>query len=256
MKLDGANCFVIGGARRLGAVIALDLAAHGADVAVGSRSAQGGVAETCAAIRGLGRRAAAVTGDVVAPPGAAGLVNAAAEALGGLDVLVYAASGPFRPTAPQDIDPRDWQLSFDVLARGFFAAACAARERFVGATTSGSAEGATRGVIVALTDVLGVAPSAAFAAHGAAKAAQIMLVASLAKAWAPDGVRVCGVAPGPIDLTDDPRREATLRAAARSASGRPVAPGEIARAVRFVIGCDAVTGVNLPVDGGALLGAP
>ncbi len=109
-------------------------------------------------------------------------------------------------------------------------------------------------MIVALTDVLGAAPSAAFAAHGAAKAAQIMLVASLAKAWARDGVRVCGVAPGPIDLPDDPRREATLRAAARSASGRPVAPAEVARAVRFVIACDALTGVNLPVDGGALLG--
>ena len=88
-------------------------------------------------------------------------------------------------------------------------------------------------MIVALTDVLGAAPSAAFAGHGAAKAAQIALVASLAKAWAADGVRVCGVAPGPVDLPDDPRREATLRAAARAASGRPVAPGEVARAVRF-----------------------
>jgi 3-oxoacyl-[acyl-carrier protein] reductase len=263
MKLDGARCLVIGGARRLGAVIALDLAAHGADVAVGSRSAQSGATETCAAIRDLGRRAATVTGDVAAPSGAAGLVAAAAEALGGLDVLVYAASGPFRPAPPQDIEPRDWQASFDVLARGFFAAACAAHERFVGngagggedAAAPGTAEGAaTRGVIVALTDVLGMAPSAAFAAHGAAKAAQIMLVASLAKAWARDGVRVCGVAPGPIDLADDPRREATLRAAARSASGRPVAPGEVARAVMFMIDCDALTGVNLPVDGGALLG--
>ena len=111
-------------------------------------------------------------------------------------------------------------------------------------------------MIVALTDVLGTTPSAAFAGHGAAKAAQIMLVASLAKAWAPDGVRVCGVAPGPIDLPDDPRREATVRAAAKSATGHLVAAAEIARAVRFMIACDALTGVNLPVDGGELLGRP
>ncbi len=114
VKLDGARCLVIGGARRLGAVIALDLAAHGADVAVGTRSAPSGATETCAAIRDLGRRGATVTGDVAAPSGAAGLVAAAAEALDGLDVLVYAASGPFRPAAPQDIEPRDWQASFDV----------------------------------------------------------------------------------------------------------------------------------------------
>ena len=211
----------------------------------------------------------------------------AAAALGGLDVLVYAASGSFRPALPQDANLDDWQTSFDVVARGFFVAACAARETFLSAATpatgaqptgqgeptpaAGAAVPATgpapgsapasvgaavpvRGVIVALTDVLGTTPSASFAGHGAAKAAQIMLVASLAKAWAPDGVRVCGVAPGPIDLPDDPRREATLRAAAKSATGHLVASADIARAVRFMIACDALTGVNLPVDGGELLG--
>ncbi|MGD0997878.1 MAG: SDR family oxidoreductase [Thermoleophilia bacterium] len=268
MKLDGARCLVIGGARRLGRAIALDLAAHGADLAVSTRAAAGDAAETCAAIRGLGRRGVAVTGDAAAPAEAAGLVAAAAAALGGLDVLVYAAGGPFAPARPEEIDLRDWQASFDIVARGFFVAACAAHERFGGddarshdtasagrpAAAAAGRPTATRGVIVALTDVLGAAPSPAFAGHGAAKAAQIALVASLALAWAPDGVRVCGVAPGPIDLPDDPRREATLRAAARSAAGRPVAPGEVARAVRFVIACDALTGVNLPVDGGALLG--
>ncbi len=268
MKLHGARCLVIGGARRLGRVLTLDLAAHGADVAVSTRSAAADAADTCAAVRALGRRCAIVAGDTAVAADAAALVAGAADALGGLDVLVYAVSGPFEPAAPQDIDPTDWQASFDVVARGFFVAACAARERFIDVATAHDAGGLTHdaggpdhdaggpahGVIVAVTDVLGMAPSAAFAAHGAAKAAQIMLVGSLSRAWAGDGVRVCGVAPGPVDLPDDPRREATLRAAARTASGRPVAPADLARAVRFVIACDALTGVNLPVDGGALLG--
>ena len=231
-------------------------------------SAAADAAATCAAIRGLGRRGAAVT----RRPRRAGRGRrprrpAAADALGGLDVLVYAASGPFGRRPPRTSTRRDWQASFDVVAQRLLRrppaprvsasldAATAPRRR--GRADAASAVDAgrpdARGVIVALTDVLGTAPSAAFAAHGAAKAAQIMLVASLAKAWAADGVRVCGVAPGPVDLPDDPRREATLRAAARSASGRPVAPADIARAVRFVIACDALTGVNLPVDGGALL---
>lgn len=252
MRLGGAKCLVVGGARRLGRAIALDLAEHGADVAISSREATADAAATCEVIRGLGRRGVTVSGDIAAPAQAVALVEAAATALDGLDALVYTPSGPFRPSPPQDVDPADWQASFDVVARGFFVTACAARERFV-ADGRETLPG-TRGVIVALTDVLGSMPAAAFAAHSAAKAAQIMLVASLAKAWASDGVRVCGIAPGPVDLPDDPRREATLRAAALSASGHAVAAAEIARAVRFVIACDALTGVNLPVDGGTLLG--
>ncbi len=261
---------MIGGARRLGRVIALDLAAHGADVAVSTRAALAEADATCAAIRAEGRRAAAVVGDPGTPRGAADLVAAAADAFGGLDALVYAASGPFRPASPHDADLDDWQASFDVIARGFFVAARAARERFVagGRTTnrapepSGAAQAGagrsrvTRGVIVALTDVLGRRPSTAFAGHGAAKAAQIMLVASLARAWGTDGVRVCGVAPGPTALGDDPRADATLRAAARAPLGRPVTPAEVAAVVRFAIECDALTGVDLPVDGGASLGEP
>ncbi len=281
MRLEGARCLVVGGARRTGRVVALDLAAHGADVAVSTRSATDEAAQTCAAIRGFGRRAVTVSGDAAVPAEAARLVSAAGEALGGLDVLVYTASGPFDPALPQHADLSAWQASFDVIVRGFFVTACAARDAFVGgpARVSGAATPAAaapaeaeaaaaggavappvvaaapiRGVIVALTDVLGTTPSAAFAGHGAAKAAQIMLVASLAKAWATDGVRVCGVAPGPIDLPDDPRREATMRAAAKSATGHLVDSAEIARAVRFMIACDALTGVNLPVDGGELLG--
>jgi len=277
VELDGARCLVIGGARRLGRAIALDLAAHGADVAVSTRAALAEAETTCAAIRALDRRAAVVAGDPGRAAQATALVTAAAEALGGLDALVYAASGPFRPAPPHEVQLSDWQASFDVIARGFFVAACAARELFVereGAERAGGGDGGTRdavgqspgdesgraaptrGVIIALTDVLGVRPSAAFAGHGAAKAAQIMLVASLARAWGPDGVRVCGIAPGPVELPGDPRAAATSRAAGRTALGRPVEPVEIARAVRFVIACDAVTGVDLAVDGGALLDRP
>jgi len=257
MRLDGAHCLVVGGARRLGREIALALAGAGSDVAVSTRGAAAEAAATCEAIRALGRHGVVVTGDVTSPPQADALVSEAAAELGGLDVLVYTPSGPFAPAAPQEIDLATWQASFDVAARGFFLAACAARERFVaqGATGDTTERPApTRGVIVALTDVLGSAPWAAFAAHCAAKAAQIMLVRSLAKAWAGDGVRVCGVAPGPVDLADDPRREATLRTAARSATGRLVQPSEVAAAIAFVVSDDALTGVNIAVDGGLLLG--
>ena len=109
------------------------------------------------------------------------------------------------------------------------------------------------GAVVAITDCLGLQPWSTFAAHGAAKAAEIHLVKELARAWAPAGVRVCGVAPGPVDLHDDEHREATLRAAARGATERLVAPSEVGAAVRFCLENDALTGVNVIVDGGSLV---
>ena len=108
-------------------------------------------------------------------------------------------------------------------------------------------------MIIALTDYLGLQPWAAFAAHGAAKAAQIHLVKELARAWSADGVRVCGVAPGPVDLEDDEHRAATLRAAAKVASERLVTPADVGAAVRFCLETDGVTGVNVVVDNGSLV---
>jgi len=181
--------------------------------------------------------------------------------LGGLDALVFAASGPFVPRRPEEIDEADWDASFDVVAKGFFFAACAAHDVFVGAgdgrTPGGApAPGASapmRGVVVAITDYLGIQPWAVFAAHGAAKAAQIHLVKELARAWAGDGVRVCGVAPGPVDLEDDEHREATLRATARMAEERLVTPAQVSAAVKLCLENDGMTGVNVVVDAGSLL---
>jgi NAD(P)-dependent dehydrogenase (short-subunit alcohol dehydrogenase family) len=80
-----------------------------------------------------------------------------------------------------------------------------------------------------------------------------MLVRVLGKAWAAEGVRVCAVAPGPIDLDDDPRREASERAAARTLLGRLVPSSEVAAAIRLCITSTTMTGVSVQVEGGALL---
>jgi len=247
VKVAGARILVVGGVHRLGRALALDLAAHGAAVCVSSRAAGEEADAQVDALRAAGAPlAAAVAGDVRWPTAAESLVAEAAAALGGLDGLVFAASGPFVPTPPEHLDEASWDASLDTIAKGFFFTALAARGRFL----SGGAEG---GVIVALTDCLGLQPWTAFAAHGAAKAAQIHLVKELARAWAADGVRVCGVAPGPVDLEDDEHRAATLRAAAKVAAERLVAPQDIGAAVRFCLETDAVTGVNVVVDNGSLV---
>ena len=263
MDVEGCRCLVIGGSRHLGRRLALSLSAAGAHVAVSSRSAEGALA-TCRALEAAGHSAAAVTGDVSTSADASRLVRAAAEALGGLDALVFAASGPFQPHPPQELSEQDWNASMDVLARGLLFVAQAARQQFLAKRqpedTLDARDPAPKpapppdlGVIVALTDVAAVQPWAAFAAHCAAKAAELMLVRVLAKAWAAEGIRVCGVAPGPVDLPDDEHRAASVKAAEHLPAGRLVDPEDVAAAVLLCITSAALTGANLPVDGGALL---
>jgi len=272
MNLNGMRCLLAGGARGLGAALALDLAERGADLALSYHSSARQADETCAAVRARGRRCVALRADLANAADTRRLVASTATELGGLEALVYCASGPFVPQRPDELDEAAWTASLDTIAKGFLFTAQAAYRAFtaggradhvgrLGDTGGGQRGGAddalgfppTRGVIVAITDVGGEAPWAAFAAHSAAKAAQIALVKALAKAWGPDGVRVCGVAPGPLDLADDRRRAASERAAGRTVIGRLQRPDEIAAAVRFCLENDYVTGQNLIADGGYLL---
>jgi len=235
------GCLVIGGARRLGAALAVELAARGCDVAVSSRS-PATADRVVAAIRGHGRTGAAVGGDVGARVDARHLVAAAASALGRLDLVVFAASGPFSPTPPEELDEDDWDRSVDVIARGFLFAAQAARDVFLRhAGDDRVSPPRHTGTVVALTDIIEGDPWPRLTPHFAAKAAEIMLVRLLASAWAADGVRVCGVAPGPVDIPDDGHREATERAADRLGYPRLLRPGEIAEAV---LRCTADPGLN------------
>ncbi len=251
MNVGGARILVIGGVRRLGGTVARDLADLGAAVCVTTRTPDAEADAQVEALRAAGAAAAAVVfGDASSAPGASRLVHDGSGALGGLDALVFAASGPFAPAAPHTVSETTWDASFDTVAKGFFFAAAAARGHLLAVRSPGERPG---GVIVAVTDLLGLRPWPAFAAHSAAKAAQINLVGGLAGAWADDGIRVCGVAPGPVDLEDDEHRDATLRAA-RGEVGRLVQPQDVAAAVRFCLEDEGVTGVNIPVDNGSLLG--
>ena len=250
MDIAGARVLVVGGVHRLGRALAADLAAHGAALCITSRSDSPPAGERIAELLAAGAAAAVlVTGDVREPQGAGRLAGDAAEALGGLDAVVYAASGAFAPRPPELLTEAEWDASLDTIAKGFFFTAAAAHELLVATRVPDGPSAA----IVAVTDPMGIAPWPRFAAHGAAKAAQIHLVKSLAAAWAVDGVRVCGVAPGPVDLADDEHREASQRAAARTARGRLVSPADVGAAVRFCLETEAVTGANLIVDHGALL---
>jgi NAD(P)-dependent dehydrogenase (short-subunit alcohol dehydrogenase family) len=238
-QIDGSRVLVAGGAHRVGRAIALDLARAGANVAISYHTSEPAAMETRHQIAALGCHTAVFQADVTDPAQAAHMVERASDALDGLDVYVHCPSGGFTPRPPAEIDELLWDAALDTTAKGFFFTAQSAHRLMAAAGG---------GVILAISDVAGLQPWPAFAAHCAAKAAQIHLVKTLALAWGRDGVRVCGVAPGPVLMPDGGGGNAEETVLGRSGS-----PEDVCQAVRFAIEADFVTGQNVITDGGRLL---
>src|SRR4051794_31807879 len=91
MELPGRVALVTG-TRRIGAVVATELARHGADVAVVDRSSRAEADEAAESIRVMGRRAIVLQADLRDPVACARVVDDTVERLGRIDVLVNMAS--------------------------------------------------------------------------------------------------------------------------------------------------------------------
>ena len=190
-RLAGRRALVTGGAVRIGRRLSLELADMGLDVAVHYRSSEGPAEQTAADCRARGVRAEVVAGDLGSAEGCRQVVAAAAEALGGVDVLVCSAanfvSAPFEKTSEEQLD-----AALAVNLKGpFFCAQAAAP-----AMTAGGF-----GRIVLLGDVAGLEPWPRFTAHSVAKAGVAMLTRCLAQELAP-AITVNSIAPGPVLMPD------------------------------------------------------
>lgn len=207
---------VTGGTGRVGSAIALRLREEGYSVLAAGRA----------------------DGNLSTVEGARSLVERAARELGGLDLVVHAASDGFAPKPFEQVDEADWDSAFGATAKGAFFVAQAAAEHLR----------ERRGLIVMIEDVAAYRPWPSFAPHCAAKAAQAMLTRVLARALAPE-VRVCGIAPGPVAVDE----EQLERRAGETLLGRVGSPRDVAGAVLYLVRADYVTGTTLVVDGGLLL---
>ena len=106
MRIAGARVLVTGGARRLGRAIALGLGERGAQVAFTYHRSARDAEATAAALAASGAGRSCHRGRPRRRPGrAAARCEQAAAALGGLDVLVHAASGGFTPCDPMEVEP-------------------------------------------------------------------------------------------------------------------------------------------------------
>ena len=173
------------------------------------------------------------------------LVADAAGRHGRIDILVNNA-GAGRRGRIQDLSDEDWRHVMGVSLDSVFHASRAAMPHLV----------ATRGAIVNVASISGLAGDGGNAAYNAAKAAVVNLTRAMAVDAGRDGVRVNAVAPG---LTATPMTERMRAAPAvmeqyedRIALARAGQPEEIAAAVCFLGSDEAsyISGVCLPVDGG------
>jgi NAD(P)-dependent dehydrogenase (short-subunit alcohol dehydrogenase family) len=231
---------VSGGATGIGAGIGARLADDGARVVLGTRTQQ----EADAALARLaapGRELVAVAADLATPAGCRGLVAAAVDRYGRIDVLVNnaAVTGPeaMAPFAGYDDERLDAVVEVNLKAPF----RCA-REA-VAHMSSGS-------VIVNISSVAAYAAQQDASAYVAAKAGLVGLTRALGFELAERGIRVVHVAPG--DIVVRAEVPAASPFARRTPLGRRGAPADVAAAVAWLCGPDAsfVTGTGLVVDGG------
>ena len=245
MELAGKLALVTGGGRGIGRAVALALAERGADVLVNFFRNEDAAAATADEARALGREAATIRGHVGDPDRVERMFGQIAERWGRLDILVNnAASGVIRPLL--ELEPRHWDWTVDINARGAWLCARAAAPLMEG----------RGGRIVSISSLGSGRVFPEYSAIGISKAALEALTRYLAIELAPKGIAVNAVSGGLVDtdaLKHFPRRDQMLEdARARTPAGRMVEPEDLARAVAFLCGpgAEMIRGQVLVVDGG------
>lgn len=243
LGIDGRRAAVAAASAGLGLGTARALAAEGVRVAICGRDAE----RVDDAARSLGTDAVGLVADVSTPGGASGFVSAAAEALGGIDILVTNAGGP-RGGGVDDVGLDDYPAALDANLLSVVAMCEAALPAM---------RSAGWGRVVAITSSTVREPSPALVLSNTARAGATAYLKTVARAVAGDGVLVSSVQPG-IHAT---RRHEQLGTDLAAAAGQiPTGtigdPDDFGKVVAFLCSEPArfVTGVALPVDGGVYHG--
>ena len=245
--LQGRAAFITGGGTGICRGIALAFARHGCHVAIASRRSEH-LDTTAREIEACGVRACALPADVRDPAAIGSAVEEAAGAFGRIDILVNGAAGNFLCRV-EDLSPNGFGTVVDIDLKGTFNASKAALPWLR----------VSRGVVLNISATLHYGGTPAQSHVSAAKAGVDALTRNLAVEWGPYGIRVVGIAPGPIDGTEgvarllpDAQRAAIV---GRVPMRRLGAIDDIAAAALFLCSdlASYINGDTLVVDGGLSL---
>jgi enoyl-[acyl-carrier protein] reductase III len=244
--LRGKTAVITGSGRGIGRAIALELARHGANVAVNYFRHRDEAEQTGREVEAAGGRAVVMKAHVGEVEQAQRLVRTAAETFGGVDIFVgNAASGFLKPVIEQPL--KGWEWTLNINARSILFGAQVAAESMMrhkwGRIIGISSFGARR-----------VLPE--YSVVGVSKAAIEALIRYLAVELAPHGIVCNAVSPGVVEteaLNFFPSKDAILaEGLRRTPAGRFVTPEEVAKLVAWLCTDDArmIVGQTIVMDGG------
>lgn len=250
IDLSGKVALVTGGSRGIGKATALALAEAGADVAITYLNAGPNAQEVGEAILDMGRRTIVAKADLSRTEDAELLVDAVAEQLGGLDIVVSnAAGGGFRSL--MDVSPDNFEYAMNLNVRAFMLLAQSSAKYLE--------SGQGPGRLIALSSWGAARALPMYGAIGAGKAALESLVRHSALELGTRGVNVNCVRAGVVDtgaLRALPGVDGLLEERRqRSLTGKNTTPQHVADAVLFLASsmADQIQGQTLIVDGGTSL---
>jgi NAD(P)-dependent dehydrogenase (short-subunit alcohol dehydrogenase family) len=221
-RLSGRKALITGGDSGMGRAAAIAYAREGADVAINYLpDEEADAKEVMALIKAAGRKAIAIPGDLRNESFCKQLVERAVASLGGLDILVNNAARQQTHASILDISTEqfDWTMKTNIYAPFWIIKAALPHLK------PGS-------VIIGTTSVQATDPSGELYDYAQTKAATTSYVRSLAKQLGPKGIRVNGVAPGPIwtplQVSGGATQEKLKQFGGDTPLGRPGQPAELA----------------------------
>jgi len=248
VAVEGRVALVTGAQQGIGRATALALARAGADVALNYLDDRAATEKAAEEIRGLGRRALVVQGDVSRAAAVESMVAAVGRGLGVPDILVNNA-GVYPRSPFLELAEREWDLVLGVNLKGSFLCAQAVARALVAA--------GRRGAIVNIaSQAIRGAPLGVH--YTASKGGVVAMTRAMALALAPHGIRVNAVAPGTTD-TAQPRYEHSEAAMAEISRAVPLghmaAPEDIADVIVFLASDAArhITGETVHANGGSYM---
>jgi len=221
-RLKGRKALITGGDSGMGRAAAIAYAREGADVAINYLPAEEEDAkQVIALIEKAGRKAVALPGDLRDKDFCAKLVEDAVAALGGLDILVNNAARQQTKAALTDISYEDFDATMKTNIYATFLLTKAALPHLKPGST-----------IIQTTSVQAYDPSEDLVDYAMTKAAVMNFTKSMAKQLGPKGIRVNGVAPGPIwtplQVSGGATMEKLEKFGGDTPLGRPGQPAELA----------------------------